>query len=145
MMKSAFWCIFSLVSCILGAPEPPVENSEATEGGQAKLPCPLEPLHTTDKPTLVMWFKGASEGPIYKYDLRGVRPQHWSESGQENRLFFRVSDSSERAELTIAPIRLTDEDLYRCQVDFFRSPTRITSVNLTVIGEYLDMKHIRKI
>lgn len=109
--------------------------AEATEGGQAKLPCNLAPLQNLEKPSLVSIFKGMSETVIYKYDLRGSRPQHWSEPGQETRYFLRVQENSDRAEFAISPIRLSDEDMYHCKVDFVRSEPRFSFTNLTVIGE----------
>ncbi|XP_017778092.1 PREDICTED: uncharacterized protein LOC108563815 [Nicrophorus vespilloides] len=117
---------------ILGA-----EVAEATEGGSASLPCNLAPVHPPDRVSLIQWFRGP--GPdqttktLYQYDLRGIRPQHWADPSLGNRYFLRILDG-ERAVLTIAPINLTDEDLYRCRVEFTRTTNRLTHVNLTVIG-----------
>lgn len=117
-------------------PDIEYEIAEATEGGQAKLPCVLTPIQGPDKANVVMWYRGSSDTPMYKYDLKGSNPQHWSEN-EEKRYFLRVLENSDRAEFTISPIRLSDEDHYHCRVDFFRSPSRVTHVNLTVIGESL--------
>lgn len=135
IVRACVVLIFLVDLTIIFASDLSSEVAESTEGGQARLPCPLVPLQVSDKASSVVWFKGSSDSPIYKYDVKGSRAQHWSESKDENRYFLRELENSDRAELTISPIRLTDEDVYRCQVDFFRSPARITHVNLTVIGK----------
>lgn len=109
-----------------------VEYSEATEGGTASLPCHLKPSIAGDKVSVVQWYRGDEEVPFYKYDLRGLRPQQSSELG--DRYYFREQDD-DKAVLTVSLIRLADEDVYHCLVDFARAPARKTHVNLTVIGE----------
>lgn len=41
------------------------------------------------------------------------------------------------AHLSIKELKLKDEGLYRCRVDFVNSPTTNQKINLTVIGEYI--------
>ncbi|KAK9886619.1 hypothetical protein WA026_017542 [Henosepilachna vigintioctopunctata] len=110
------------------------EFAEASDGGTASLPCNLSPLQTPDKISVVVWHKGVQEDPIYKYDLRGNRPQHWAEPSLGDRFFLRILDDN-RSVLTISPTNLSDESVYHCRVDFAVSPSRITHVNLTIIGE----------
>lgn len=112
------------------------DYAEATEGGMASLPCNITPIRPPDTVSLVQWYRGNEENPFYKYDSRGVRAQHWVEPVLGDRFFLRMQEN-DKATLTISLSRLEDEDVYHCRVDFLRSPTRITHVNLTVIGECL--------
>lgn len=47
------------------------------------------------------------------------------------RAFFR--STSHPAQLLVDDIKLTDEGLYRCRVDFRNTPTRNLKINFTVI------------
>lgn len=123
-----------LVTC--SEAEQATEFAEASDGGTAQLPCNLVPAHAPDKISVVLWYKGADESPMYKYDLRGSQPQHWADPSYGNRYYLRVLDD-QKAVLTISPTKQTDEATFHCRVDFQKSPTKITHVNLTVIGEYL--------
>lgn len=116
------------------------EAAEALEGGAAYLPCSMNPLVPPDKVTKVSWFREDDEKPMYTYDdTRGSTAKHWAEKTMGDRAFLRVLDE-ERAVLTVSPIRLTDEATYHCQVDFVRSPSRHSHVNLTVVGKYLRIR-----
>ncbi|KAK5648271.1 hypothetical protein RI129_003163 [Pyrocoelia pectoralis] len=136
---SLFWryfVIFSLLGNQINADDLEPEYAEAREGSDAELPCNLQPVHPPDKVNFVAWNKGNDDLVLYKYDLRGVRGQHWADPSVSDRYFFRLLDE-ERALLTVSLTRLSDEAIYHCRVDFNRSPTRYTHVNLTVVGEYL--------
>lgn len=120
-----------LVSC--SGADLATEFAETSEGGTASLPCNLEPVQPPDKVILVLWYKGDEEHPLYKYDVRTDHPQHWVEPSLRDRYSLRLLDS-EKAMLIVSPSHLTDEAIYHCRVDFYRTPSRITHVNLTVVG-----------
>ncbi|XP_044263990.1 nephrin-like [Tribolium madens] len=132
-MSSAGFLVLVLVLLVTcSEAEPATEFAEASDGGTASLPCNLAPSHPPDRVSVVLWYRGTQESPIYKYDLRGNRPQHWADASLENRYFLRVLDD-ERAVMSISPTKLTDEEVFHCRVDFHKSPTRITHVNLTIV------------
>lgn len=75
---------------------------------------------------------------VCSFDVRGKplsQARHWSAPEVfGNRAYFRTV--SEPAQLVVEDIRLRDEGVYRCRVDFRNTPTRSFRYNLTVIGKY---------
>lgn len=61
---------------------------------------------------------------------------HWyDESSLGNRAFFEAATYP--ASLAIRNISNADSGTYRCRVDFHKSPTRNSRVQLSVISEYM--------
>ncbi|XP_043207058.1 cell adhesion molecule 2-like, partial [Amphibalanus amphitrite] len=86
----------------------------AVAGQSAELPCDVTPPSRSDRLRLVLWYHGTGGTPIYT-----------------TRVTFRLG--SKGAALVISQVKASDQQLYRCRVDFLQSPTRNSRVNLTVI------------
>ncbi|ROT82518.1 putative hemicentin-1-like [Penaeus vannamei] len=94
------------------------------------------PMDKTDKPLLVLWYKESQATvPIYSYDTRsgpfdqGVR---WADTGYlGTRAFFRIL--SDPPTLVVEDVKVADQAVYTCRVDYKIRPSAITKVNLTVI------------
>ncbi|XP_065344977.1 contactin-6-like isoform X1 [Cloeon dipterum] len=143
MMAKFTWTLMLILVSDLGAAAKIVAPAEeagkvsealAVAGGIAKLPCDLSSSAPGDKVQLVMWFFGTKDSPIYTLDRRSTPDdgKHWSEKEKlQGRAYFRLDDDP--AKLTIEDVKETDQGQYRCRVDFKKSPTRNSVVNLAVI------------
>jgi len=115
----------------------------AVEGGEARLPCPLEPAQRGDSVYLVLWYRRDGKTPIYSFDSRASSgggavvgaPDLWSEPKVFGpRAEFRVSDGGMDAVLVVQRVtKAKDEGEYTCRVDFRQSPTQYHRVRLSVI------------
>ncbi|XP_057374679.1 nephrin-like isoform X2 [Daphnia carinata] len=114
--------------------------------GKTSLPCDITSADEDDQASLVLFYKDGASQSIYTYDARdkyASRPRHWSdENVLGKRAFFSKlqSNRSSSGRLMIDNVRETDAGLYRCRVDFKRSPTRNSRVNLTVVVPPKQMK-----
>lgn len=79
----------------------------------------------------------------FSFDVRGRlygQPKLWSSPGMfGTRAFFRTA--TKPAQLLVDDLKVEDEGLYRCRVDFRNSPTRNAKINLTVIGKQFVLSH----
>lgn len=67
-------------------------------------------------------------------DSNFAQGTHWSDETYRERLSFHVEGRA--GTLTIKSTTEDDTGEYRCRVDFQKSPTRNSKVNLTVISKY---------
>ncbi|XP_055848284.1 hemicentin-2 [Episyrphus balteatus] len=113
----------------------PLTSVEGVLGRQAMLPCDITPMERDDAVYMVLWFREGDGEPLYNFDVRGRQygqAKLWSSpTAFGTRAYF--SSTSHPAQLKIDNIKLSDEGVYRCRVDFRNSPTRNLKINLTVI------------
>ncbi|XP_053680784.1 neural cell adhesion molecule 2 [Anopheles nili] len=111
----------------------PLHLSEAVQGTVGQLECNITSPIKGDRAILVMWYKGAQTFPFYTFDARDVREgsHRSSNSSFDGRANFVPSRNP--AMLEILQTKAADSGIYRCRVDFHKSPTRNTRVELTVI------------
>ncbi|XP_031784662.1 hemicentin-1 [Nasonia vitripennis] len=111
-----------------------VEVSGVAESN-VQLPCNLESEYN-DVVKLVLWYKEPSNEPIYGFDMRNGRQFNdallWSSPKALGRRAY-FTTATKPAHLSIKELKLKDEGLYRCRVDFVNSPTTNQKINLTVI------------
>ncbi|XP_008211195.1 hemicentin-2 isoform X1 [Nasonia vitripennis] len=104
-------------------------------GHTAQLPCNIEPSTKDDKVYMVLWFRETSVKPIYSFDVRGRAFNTALNFSDKNALGPRAYFNTrlQPAALSLEAVQLTDAGIYRCRVDFKKSPTRNFQVNLSVI------------
>ncbi|XP_032799105.2 hemicentin-1 isoform X2 [Daphnia magna] len=124
----------------------PLQHVVSVVKGKTNLPCDITPPVEDDQASLVLFYKDDASPSIYTYDARdkyASRPRHWSDDNVlGKRAFFStvVLQNSSSGCLMIDNVRESDAGLYRCRVDFKRSPTRNSRVNLTVVVPPKQMK-----
>ncbi|KAM7345206.1 sidestep VIII [Cochliomyia hominivorax] len=107
---------------------------ESIFGTLARLPCNVTPPLQEDRVALVIWYKVGLKTPIYSVDTRESnfsQGTHWSDEDYRERLSFSLDGRT--GTLTMKNTHQEDTGEYRCRVDFQKSPTRNSKVNLTVI------------
>ncbi|XP_058467805.1 titin [Malaya genurostris] len=113
----------------------PITLVSGVLGKQASLPCDIRPLERDDAVYMVLWFKEEDNEPLYNFDIRGRQVAQArlfsSEKYFGKRAFFRAT--SHPAQLLVDELKLSDEGIYRCRVDFRNSPTRNVKINFTVV------------
>ncbi|KNC28310.1 hypothetical protein FF38_05180 [Lucilia cuprina] len=128
------------------ADEGPLSEVQTAVGLEVALPCDLMPgTMIADKVQLVIWYRQGNVKPIYTFDARG-RSLHqgipWADENVfKNKAHFYY-DSNPPA-LRIKNIQISDAGLYKCRVDFHKSPTRNWRINGAAVrdqtaGPYLE-------
>lgn len=83
----------------------------------------------------MIWYKEGKTTPVYSYDARDSQAiDGGSHHGinSDGKYYFNTS-SLNPATFSIANLTADDEGTYRCRVDFIRSPTKNTKVQLSVV------------
>lgn len=112
-----------------------VRKVEAVLGKFGQLSCNLTSDIHDDRVALVIWYKEGKSTPVYSYDARDSKAvDGGSHHGinLDGKFYFNTS-SLNPATFSIANLTADDEGTYRCRVDFIRSPTKNTKVQLSVI------------
>ncbi|KAI8037622.1 hypothetical protein M5D96_009786 [Drosophila gunungcola] len=114
----------------------PLSEVLTAVGSEVALPCDLLPgTMIADKVQLVIWYRQGNVKPIYTFDARG-RPLHqaipWADESVFNKKAHFHYDTNPPA-LRIKNIQTSDAGLYKCRVDFHKSPTRNWRINVTVL------------
>ncbi|XP_058817551.1 uncharacterized protein LOC131680855 [Topomyia yanbarensis] len=111
----------------------PLHMAEAVQGMTGKLECNITSPIAGDRAILVIWYKGGQTIPLYTFDARDTREgsHRSSNSSFDGRASFYPNRLP--ATLEIRQTKSSDSGVYRCRVDFHKSPTRNTRVQLSVI------------
>jgi hypothetical protein len=107
------------------------------QGTTARLPCNLTSQIDADRVSLVIWYKEGQSTPIYSFDVRHTetleKGLHHEGTGNLNgRSHFNTTSLPS---FVITNVKGQDNGLYRCRVDFIKSPTRNIKIQLSVIGK----------
>ncbi|XP_061499892.1 nephrin [Anopheles gambiae] len=125
-------------SSIIGDENGPLIDVQTAVGLDVSLPCDLLPTTMTmmtDKVYLVIWYKEGNTKPIYSFDARGKSLQqaiHWSDEAVLKSKAYFYYDTNPPA-LRIKGVKQEDAGLYRCRVDFHKSPTKNCRIQLDVL------------
>ncbi|CAO1440615.1 unnamed protein product [Diamesa serratosioi] len=114
----------------------PMFHSEAVQGSLARLPCNITSPINGDRVALVIWYKEGQTTPIYSFDARDTSlldtgSHHEGNSSLTGRSHFNTT--LRETAFVISSTKGTDNGLYRCRVDFLKSPTRNIKIQLSVI------------
>ncbi|XP_045127235.1 hemicentin-1-like isoform X2 [Portunus trituberculatus] len=113
---------------LTNAHEEQVWSVMCVSGRSCDLPCYLRPRTSGDKAKLILWYKKGNRAPVLSYD--GRMPQLLEDIRAEN---TELKMTRETATLTFTHLALQHAGLYECRVEFFRSPTHTSLVNLTLV------------
>ncbi|XP_065565363.1 protein turtle-like isoform X2 [Artemia franciscana] len=124
----------------------PVQKLAVLKSETVSMICSISSPDEYDELQVVFWYKEGEETPLFIYDMR---KSHYRvsnvkqvlEGSRYQRFYF--SDSKQFVALTVNNVSLVDEGLYRCRIDFRKSPTRISSfiLNVTVPPEKLSVRN----
>ncbi|XP_071550563.1 neural cell adhesion molecule 2-like [Panulirus ornatus] len=135
ILQTSSCCVAAKPKLRGGLESSPLTEVEALEEGRVLLPCQVSPPISSDDTILVLFYRRTVGTPIYSIDGRNGpvrRVQHWyNQETLGSRAYFDLS--SDPPGLVLSPVTSSDQDEYRCRVDFRSAPTRNVRVNLKVI------------
>ena len=110
----------------------------AVSGESIALPCNTSSWKQ-DEVSLVLWFRGDTGVPIYRFDARHAETLDKAvrTSADELSKRFKFDINTTPPVLRITPVIPGDAAEYRCRVDFKQSRTQNVLVSLNVTGEFL--------
>ncbi|XP_046444529.1 synaptogenesis protein syg-2-like isoform X3 [Daphnia pulex] len=114
----------------------PLIYTEVIIGNTAELTCDLKSSVPGDYVLLVLWYKDGETMPFYSVDARGKYmkdAQHWSDDKMMLYGRAHLKANSDKVRLLLEPVLREDEGVYKCRVDFKKSPTRHYRIHLAVI------------
>jgi len=85
---------------------------------------------------------------FYSVDARGKYmkdAQHWSDDKMMLYGRAHLKANSDKVRLLLEPVLREDEGVYKCRVDFKKSPTRHYRIHLAVISKYNQKRYFLSI
>lgn len=125
---------FSSVSFSSSTPKVPIREFQAVAGGEARLPCNIAIPKEPDIISLILWHREALKSPIYTLDFRKGPPdqaRHFPGKTLIDRSHFEISEFPPT--LKIKPVRVEDEGVYKCRIEYRRSRIVTRIVKLVIL------------
>ncbi|XP_065563409.1 neural cell adhesion molecule 2-like [Artemia franciscana] len=105
----------------------PLVNSTGLLGRSVQFYCGA--VSQSDAPNLLLFYKEPDKKPIYSIDLRGPKPtQHFNKPEYASRIQFVRPGT-----IIVNGLSIADTGIYRCRVEYPRSPTKHLRHKLKVI------------
>lgn len=135
------WNVFAVTTSsaqdMLNELDSPIPMTDVTGvlNRKAIMPCDIEPREKGDSVYMVLWFKESDGEPLYSFDLRSRIHGNTKPKSTPGAFGTRVhfNTATVPAQLMLDNLKMTDEGVYRCRVDFRNTPTRNAKVNLTIV------------
>nr|XP_045610668.1 uncharacterized protein LOC123765877 [Procambarus clarkii] len=110
---------------------------EALEGDRAFLPCDMDVPTPGEKVARVsFWHASQHSSIIYRVDVEGkpfAKASHWAPNSYSTRAVL------EEQGLVLDDVSHKDEGEYRCQVQFYEAPSRVSRITLTVVDPAISL------
>lgn len=107
------------------------------------MPCNVAIPKEPNMLTFILWYREAIKSPIYTLDFRKGPPDqsiHFPGKDLTDRSYFEISEFPPT--LKIKPVRVEDEGVYRCRIEYKRSRTITRSVKLVILGKFKFINYV---